>query len=63
MRTLIKNGRVITPEATFAGYVLVEDGVINTIGKGDYDGAADEVIDAEGRYISPGFIDIHTHGA
>lgn len=63
MKTLIKNGRVITPESTFLGYVIYDGGVIVEIGEGDCNCGADEVFDAEGRYISPGFIDLHTHGA
>lgn len=63
MKTLIKNGRVITPEATVSGYVLLEDGIIAEIGNGEYSAEADQVIDAEGAYVSPGFIDLHTHGA
>lgn len=63
MKTVIKNGRVITPEATISGYVLVEDGIIKEIGEGEYAAEADKVINAEGCYVSPGFIDLHTHGA
>lgn len=63
MKTVIKNGRVITPNATISGYVLVEDGIIKEIGEGEYAAEADKVIDAEGNYVSPGFIDLHTHGA
>ena len=63
MKTVIKNGRVITPNETISGYVLVEDGVIKEIGEGEYAAEADKVIDAEGCYVSPGFIDLHTHGA
>ena len=63
MKTVIKNGRVITPNATISGYVLVEDGIIKEIGEGEYAAGADKVIDAEGCYVSPGFIDLHTHGA
>lgn len=63
MKTIIKNGRVITPEGIIDGYVLYEDGKIAEIGAGDSMPQADEVIDAQGRYVSPGFIDIHTHGA
>ena len=33
MKTLIKNGRVITPNATISGYVLVEDGIIKEMEK------------------------------
>lgn len=63
MKTLIKNGRIITPNETINGYVLLEDGVITEIANGEYAAEADEVIDAEGNYVSPGFIDLHTHGA
>ena len=63
MKTIIKNGRVITPEGIIDGYVLYEDGKITEIGTGDCMPHAGEVIDAQGRYVSPGFIDIHTHGA
>lgn len=63
MKTIIKNGRVITPEGIIDGYVLYEDGKITETGTGDCMPQADEVIDAQGRYVSPGFIDIHTHGA
>lgn len=63
MKTIIKNGRVITPDGIINGYVLYEDGKITEIGTGDSMPQADEVIDAQGRYVSPGFIDIHTHGA
>lgn len=63
MKTLIRNGRVITPESTINGYILYEDGIIKEIAAGECACEADEVIDAQGRYVSPGFIDIHTHGA
>ena len=63
MKTIIKNGRLITPDGIIDGYILYEDGKIAKIGTGDSIPQADEVIDAQGRYVSPGFIDIHTHGA
>lgn len=63
MKTIITNGRVITPDGTIDGWVLYEDGKILEIGAGECSVESDETIDAQGRYVSPGFIDIHTHGA
>lgn len=63
MKTLICNGCVITPRGIVEGYVLYEDGKIIEAGAGQCNLSVDDVIDAEGRYVSPGFIDIHTHGA
>ena len=62
MKTLITNGQIITPAGTVGGWLLYENGKILQIGTGECP-SADETIDAEGRYVSPGFIDIHTHGA
>lgn len=63
-KTIIINGRVITETKIIQnGNVVVEDGIISHIYSGDMlpDKNA-EVIDADGKYISPGFIDIHVHG-
>ena len=64
MKTLINNGQVITPSGIFDGYVVIEDGKITGTGRGVAPaGDFDETIDAGGDYVSPGFIDMHTHGA
>lgn len=63
MKTLtIKNGRLISPVNGLhgdAGDIVVKDGRIAEVGS-DLE-AQGEVIDAKGRYVTPGFIDIHTH--
>lgn len=55
----IKNGRIVTPNEVIEGKsLLVEDGCIYDICV--FYGKADKTIDAHGRYIMPGFIDIHS---
>jgi N-acetylglucosamine-6-phosphate deacetylase len=60
---LISNGRVIA-ESQFleSGYVHVADGRIVSIGEDWSSLRAQRTIDAGGLFISPGFIDMHTHG-
>ena len=61
---IIRNGRVVdgTGAEAFHGDVAVTDGVITAVGPaGSVDGRATRVIDAEGRLVTPGFVDIHTH--
>jgi dihydropyrimidinase len=60
MRTLIKNGTVVTATDQYTGDVLVEDEKIAVIGM-SLDVQADTVIDAAGKYVLPGGIDVHTH--
>ena len=59
---LLKNGRVIDGSGmpSFFGDVAVKNGKIAEIGKLD-GSAATQVVDAEGRVISPGFVDNHCH--
>jgi N-acyl-D-amino-acid deacylase len=59
---LIKNGRVMdgTGNPWFPGDIAVQDGRIAAVGKLD-DAQAARVIDATGKFIAPGFIDIHSH--
>ncbi len=59
----IKNANVVLETGIiFDGNVIVEDDIIKETGKNLQipDGA--EVIDAEGLYVGPGFVDIHNHG-
>ncbi len=58
---LIKNGRVLVGDEIAEVEVRVENGKITEIGKG-LKADNDEVIDADGKYVFPGFVDIHNHG-
>jgi len=60
MRTLIKNGTVVTATDQYKGDVLIEDEKITVIGSA-LDMHADKVIDAGGKLVLPGGIDVHTH--
>ena len=60
MRTLIKNGTVVTATDQYKGDVLIEDEKITVIGTA-LDMQADKVIDATAKYVLPGGIDVHTH--
>jgi N-acyl-D-amino-acid deacylase len=59
---LIKNGTLIdgTGKERFRADIGVTDGKIEEIGELDVE-VAERVIDAEGRFVSPGFIDNHAH--
>ena len=61
MKTLIYNGRVIDPANHVDGKLnlLIEDGKIAWAGKGMPE--ADRMIDATGKIVTPGFVDIHLH--
>jgi N-acetylglucosamine-6-phosphate deacetylase len=61
-RIKIINGKILTPFRVVEGNILVEDGRIAYVGSGDISPEGCTVIDAGGNYVSPGFIDIHTHG-
>src|SRR5512147_887826 len=67
-RLLIKNARLYTPNHPgLTGWLLIENGLIRAIGYGNppdfSDDASLQILDAGGKNLLPGFIDLHVHGA
>jgi len=64
-RTLIINGTIISPTGLSAGDVLVDGETIAAVFQPGQVAAlgvtADRTIDAKGKYVIPGGIDVHTH--
>lgn len=67
MKTLIKNGTIITVDAQDRvfkkGWILIENDVIAALGEGapSEDIVADRSVDASGKVVLPGIVNIHTH--
>lgn len=60
MKTILKNGTLITASDTFVADILIEDEKIALIEESISDSDA-EVLDVTGMFIMPGGIDPHTH--
>jgi len=58
---LIKNGLIVDGQGgePYKGNVAIIGDKIAAVG--NFDGDAKEVIDAQGKIVTPGFVDIHTH--
>ncbi|MFN4038748.1 MAG: N-acyl-D-amino-acid deacylase family protein [Erythrobacter sp.] len=58
---IIRGGTIVdgTGAPGFTGDIAVKDGLITAVGT--ITGSADTVIDADGKIVAPGFVDIHTH--
>ena len=59
--TAIKSDKIILCDGLFEGYVYLHEGKITAVTKDIPD--CEVIYDYTGRYVSPGFIDLHTHGA
>ena len=58
------NAAVIYPDRVEQGFVTVEGHRIKAAGTGlPETGPGDQVYDLRGKYLSPGFVEIHSHGA
>lgn len=56
----IKSEKIILKDRLFDGYVYLDDGKIAAVTTDER--PANETYEFPGKYLSPGFIDIHTHG-
>ena len=56
--TVIQGGTIVTADDTYRADVGIVDGRIGVLGLGL---EAPEVIDASGKYVMPGGLDVHTH--
>ncbi|TWH52051.1 amidohydrolase family protein [Sporomusa sp. KB1] len=65
MKTLIKNGMVIdgTGRPGFYGELALDGECIESVGVAFNQACFDQVIDAKGKVVAPGFIDTHSHSA
>src|ERR1700723_3106336 len=59
--TIIVNGSVVTAADTYVADVAIADGKVVAIGKDLPRQNATKVLDASGKYVFPGGIDVHTH--
>ena len=64
-KVLIKNGLVISPTGVIANDVLIDGEKIAAVGAPGWfessEQGCDKVIDAKGKYVIPGGVDVHTH--
>src|SRR3974390_1409197 len=65
MRILIRGGTVVTATGAFQADVLIDGqtvaALLDPAHTGAFAGLADPSIDATGKYVMPGGIDVHTH--
>ena len=60
MKKIIRNGNIATDTEVFKGDILIDGEKIVAVGE-NLRASDAEVIDAEGKYVLPGAVDVHTH--
>lgn len=59
----IVNGRILLPDSEIKGKALLyDDKIIGLVSEEEAGKQAEEIIDAQGAYVSPGLVDVHIHG-
>ena len=58
---VIKNGKVVTPNIVMNASIGISDGKIVWLGENSDPPSAEQTIDAEGKHVVPGCIDVHVH--
>ncbi len=61
MKTKLKSDKIIIGENLFDGYIYLTDGKIDTVTEEDL--PCENFYDFTGKYVSAGFIEMHSHGA
>lgn len=59
--TIVRNGQVVTGAGTYRADIGIAGGIIQVVGSIPETAAADRVIDAAGKYVLPGLLDVHLH--
>lgn len=63
--TIIKNAKIVTEDGVISGNLEISDGIITKVGDftvgADFEKNGAKIIDAMGKYVVPGGIDVHTH--
>ena len=60
---IFKNGRLIFPNGVRDGLDLVSESGLITAIRGQAPAMGEEIVDLQGNFLAPGFIDLHVHGA
>jgi len=60
VKTLIRNGRIVTAQDDYQADLLIDGEVISAIGR-SLKTEAGQVVDATGLLVLPGGVDVHTH--
>lgn len=59
--TIVRGGKVVRPSGVAEAAIAIADGKIVAIASEELLPPADTVVDASGKYVLPGLVDVHTH--